>query len=111
MLASLPPQQVRALFPSHDAFVQRHGIGPTRLSGLRSVLTQVRRDGFATEDGTVTPDFASVAAPVLDHSGHPVAGIAVTFPAAEVTKDQRRYLVEQVIRTAADLTRRVGGHV
>jgi len=111
MLASLPPQQVRALFPSRDAFVQRHGVGPTTLSGLRSVLTQVRRDGFASEDGTVTPDFASVAAPVLDHSGHPVAGIAVTYPAAEVTEDQRRFLVEQVIRTAADLTRRVGGHV
>jgi DNA-binding IclR family transcriptional regulator len=111
MLASLPPQQVRALFPSRDAFVQRHGVGPTTLSGLRSVLTQVRRDGFATEDGTVTPDFASVAAPVLDHSGHPVAGIAVTYPAAEVTEDQRRFIVEQVIRTAADLTRRVGGHV
>ena len=111
MLASLPPQQVRALFPSRDAFVQRHGVGPTTLSGLRSVLTQVRRDGFATEDGTVTPEFASVASPVLDHSGHPVAGIAVTYPAAEVTEDQRRYIVEQVIRTAADLTRRVGGHV
>ena len=111
MLASLPPQQVRALFPSRDAFVQRHGGGPTTLPGLRSVLTQVRRDGFATEAGTVTPDFASVAAPVLDHSGHPVAGIAVTYPAAEVTSDQRRYIVEQVIRTAADLTRRVGGHV
>ena len=111
MLASLPPQQVRALFPSRDAFVQRHGVGPTTLSGLRSLLTQVRRDGFATEDGTVTPDFASVAAPVLDHSGHPVAGIAVTYPAAEVTEDQRRFIVEQVIRTAADLTRRVGGHV
>jgi DNA-binding IclR family transcriptional regulator len=111
MLASLPPQQVRALFPSRDVFVQRHGVGPTTLSGLRSVLTQVRRDGFATEDGTVTPEFASVAAPVLDHSGHPVAGIAVTYPAAEVTEDQRRFIVEQVIRTAADLTRRVGGHV
>ena len=109
MLASLPPQQVRALFPSRDAFVQRHDVGPTTLSGLRSVLTQVRRDGFATEDGTVTPEFASVAAPVLDHSGHPVAGIAVTYPAAEVTEDQRRFIVEQVIRTAADLTRRIGG--
>jgi len=109
MLASLPPQQVRALFPSRDAFVQRHGVGPTTLSGLRSVLTQVRRDGFATEDGTVTPEFASVAAPVLDHSAHPVAGIAVTYPAAEVTEGQRRFIVEQVIRTAADLTRRIGG--
>ena len=109
MLASLPPQQVRALFPSRDAFVQRHGVGPTSLPGLRAVLSRVRRDGFALEEGTVTPDFASVAAPVLDHVGHPVAGIAVTYPADEVTQDQRRGLVEEVIRTATDLTRRIGG--
>jgi DNA-binding IclR family transcriptional regulator len=69
----------------------------------------VRRDGFAVEDGTVTLDFASVAAAVLDHSGHPVAGIAVTYPAAEVTENQRQAIVEQVIRTATDLTRRVRG--
>jgi DNA-binding IclR family transcriptional regulator len=109
MLACLPPQQVRVLFPSRDAFVQRHGVGPTTLSGLRAVLSRVRRDGFALEVGTVTPDFASVAAPVLDHSGHPVAGIAVTYPAAEVAEDQRQAIVEQVIRAATDLTRRVRG--
>jgi len=109
MLASLPPQQVRALFPSREAFVQRHGVGPRTLPGLRSVLSRVRRDGYALEDGTVTPEFASVAAPVLDHTGHPVAGIAVTYPAAEVTDDHRRAIVDQVIRTATDLTRRVGG--
>jgi DNA-binding IclR family transcriptional regulator len=109
MLASLPPQQVRALFPSRDAFVQRHGLGPTTLPGLRALLSRVRRDGFAVEDGTVTPDFASVAAPVLDHVGHPVAGIAVTYPTAEVVEAQRQTIVEQVIRTARDLTRRIGG--
>lgn len=109
MLASLPPQQVRALFPSRDAFVQRHGVGPTTLPALRALLSRVRRDGFALEDGTVTPDFASVAAPVRDHSGHPVAGIAVTYPTSELTVDQRQAIVEQVIRTATDLTRRVRG--
>jgi DNA-binding IclR family transcriptional regulator len=79
------------------------------LSGLRTLLVRVRQDGFAAEDGTVTPEFSSVAAPVLDHVGYPVAGIAVTYPAAEVTKDQRRAMADQVIRTATDLTRRIGG--
>ena len=74
MLAALPPAQVRALFPSRAAFVQRHGIGPGSLPALRQELTRVRRDGFAHEDGSVTPVFASVASAVLDHSGHPVAG-------------------------------------
>src|SRR3954469_636543 len=73
MLAALPPAQVRALFPSRAAFVQRHGVGPGSLPALRQELTRVRRDGYAHEDGSVTPGFASVAAAVLDHSGHPVA--------------------------------------
>jgi len=109
MLASLPIPQIRALFPSRDAFVQRHGVGPTTLLRLRTMLSRVRQDGFASEDGTVTPDFASVAAPVLDRSGHPVAGIAVTFPAAEVTADQRQGIANEVVRTAEELTRRLGG--
>lgn len=109
MLAALPPQQVRALFPSRDAFVQRHGVGPTSLPVLRAVLSRVRRDGFAVEDGTVTPDFASVASAVLDHSGYPVAGIALTFPALEVDPPARVGLAGQVERSAAELTRRIGG--
>ena len=109
MLASPPPQQVRVLFPSRDVFVQRHGEGPTSLPRLRALLSQVRREGFAVEHGTVTPDFASVAAPVLDHTGHPVAGIAVTYPAGEVSEDEQWTIAAQVIRTAADLTRRVRG--
>jgi len=109
MLASLPPQQVRALFPSRDAFVQRHGLGPTTLHALRALLSRVRRDGFATENGTVTPDFASVAAPVLDHVGHPVAGVAVTFPLDEIDPGVRGELADAVTRVAADLSRRLGG--
>lgn len=109
MLASLPPQQVRALFPSRNTFVQRHGLGPTSLPGLRALLSRVRQDGFAMEDGTVTPDFASVAAPVLDPVGHPVAGVAVTFPTDEVEPTARPLIAAVVIRVAADLSNKLAG--
>jgi DNA-binding IclR family transcriptional regulator len=109
MLAALPAQQVRALFPSRDTFVQRHGVGPATLPELRSLLQEVRRTGHASEDGSVTPEFASVASAVLDHGGHPVAGVAVTFPAAGVEPDARRALAAHVTRTSAELSRRIGG--
>src|SRR3954469_7239852 len=54
MLAALPAQQVRALFPSRDAFVRRHGVGPESASALRTLLQEVRRKGYAYEDGSVT---------------------------------------------------------
>ena len=51
MLADLPLPHVKALFPDADAFVDRHGTGPRKLSDLRRLLIAVRRAGHATEDG------------------------------------------------------------
>ena len=66
------------------------------------------------EDGLVTPGLASVAAAVLDHSGHPVAGVAVTYPteaggASGVPEaEQIEQIVAQVRHTAAGLSERLG---
>ena len=106
ILAQLPAAQVRALYPSARDFVDRHGLGPRSLSALRTVLSETRQRGYATEDGEVTPGLASVAAAVLDHNGHPVAGVAVTY--ATDDEDAAR-LVDDVRRTAGGLTRRIGG--
>ena len=107
VLARLPAAQVRALYPDRSAFVDRHGLGPTSLSALRTLLTETRQRGYATEAGEVTPGFASVAAAVVDHNGHPVAGVAVTYPTDEdVDVDAA---VAATRRCAAALTRRVGG--
>jgi len=109
MLADLPAAQVRALYPSRDSFVQRHGCGPVSLSGLRSILAGVRKRGYAVEQGTVTPEFCSVAAAVLDHGGHPVASFALTYEGSRVDEDERAGLAESVRASAAELSRRIGG--
>jgi DNA-binding IclR family transcriptional regulator len=107
MLAALPPAQVRALFPDRSAFVQRHGSGPASLSALRSLLTETRQRGHAVEDGEVTPGFASVAAPVLDHNAMPVAAVAVTWSTDQGGPDAG--LVDHVRATADALGRRLRG--
>ena len=107
ILAALPASQVRALYPDRDAFVDRHGKGPASLSALRTVLAATRQRGHATEDGEVTPGLQSVAAAVLDHNDHPVAGVAVTFPSdagADVAA-----IAAAVTATATRLTRRLSG--
>ncbi|WP_449386024.1 IclR family transcriptional regulator [Cellulomonas soli] len=109
ILAALPSAQVRALFPDADAFVDRTGKGPHRLSELRALLVDARRTGWASEDGDVTPGFASVASAVTDHTGHPIAGLAVTFARADVPDDDWPRLAVSTARAAAELTRRVGG--
>jgi DNA-binding IclR family transcriptional regulator len=108
IMAAMPTSQVRALYPDRSAFVDRHGRGPQSLSALRAVLSETRRRGYATEDGEVTPGFASVAAAVLDHNGTPLGGIATTYETREET--DLPALVEAVSATARAVSRRIGGH-
>jgi DNA-binding IclR family transcriptional regulator len=108
ILAALPAAQVRALYPDQGAFVDRHGQGPRSLSALRTLLSDTRQRGHATEDGEITPGFASVAAAVLDHNGFPLAGVAVTYPVEEAPEAET--LAAAVRRTADQLSRRLGGN-
>jgi DNA-binding IclR family transcriptional regulator len=107
ILAALPESQVRALYPSREAFVDRHGRGPQSLSALRVVLGETRRRGYAEEDGEVTPGFASVAVAVLDPNGTPLAGIAATYDSREQV--DLPALVAAVSTTARAVTKRLGG--
>lgn len=82
MLAQLPREQVRALYPDAGVFADRTGRGPRTPRELRDLLRMVRQTGIATEDGEVTLGFRSVAVAVHDHACWPVAAIAVTWPVA-----------------------------
>lgn len=107
LLAAQPTAQVRALFPTRAEFVQRQGVGPTSLTALQSELAQVRRRGYAIEDGSVTPGIASIAACVFDHTGQPAAGLACTF-GADLPESDRDDLVAQVQASAESLSHRLG---
>ncbi|WP_087131590.1 IclR family transcriptional regulator [Microbacterium esteraromaticum] len=87
MLAALPRNQVRALYPDAGAFTDRTGRGPDRPSELRRLLQTVRATAIATEDGEVTAGFRSVAAAVCDHTGWPVAAVAITWESAASTRE------------------------
>jgi len=110
ILMALPSGQVRALYPDKTAFVDRLGRGPRSLSQLRAVLTEARQRGHAVEDGEVSAGMASVAAPVLDHNGHPVAGVAVTFPQDADQQTTTSDAAASAVRaTAETLSRRLLG--
>ncbi len=109
MLAQLPAAQLRALYPAAAQLVRREEVGPRSRADLRRTLAQTRARGYAVESGTVTVGLASVAVAVVDHTGHPVAAVAVTYPASAVDAVARDRLVEQVRRVAAALTARLRG--
>jgi DNA-binding IclR family transcriptional regulator len=108
LLAALPKEHVRALFPGPSSFVLRTDRGPASYSSLTRLLVDTRRRGFSVEDGEVTAGFCSVGAAVIDPTGHPVASIALTYPAATVGTEA---LGRAVARTAQSLSRRLGARV
>jgi DNA-binding IclR family transcriptional regulator len=109
MLAALPQQQVRALYPDKDAFGAADDQVPMSLSALRRVLVEARRDGWASEDGEVTAGLASLAMPVLDGNGYPVAAVAVTFPQEDRTPQLLAEVSAEIGATVRTLSRRLGG--
>jgi DNA-binding IclR family transcriptional regulator len=107
MLALLPARQVSALWPSRRDLVRRHDRGPASLTELRSLLAETRARGWALEDGSVTPGFASVAAAVRDHTDRPQAAVALTFPSLDVDEAGRRSLATDVLEASATIERRL----
>lgn len=109
LLAALPAEQVRALFPGVGAFVQREGRGVASGVALRSQLQQVRARGYAVEHGLVTDGLSSIAVPIRDHTDHPLAAVAVTWADRAEDPVVDDAVVDAVQRAAAELTRRVRG--
>jgi DNA-binding IclR family transcriptional regulator len=106
-LAALPRAQVRALYPDRAAFAQRGESGAASYGELRRVLDGASARGWAIEDGEVTPGTASVAVPVLDHAGWPVAALAVTFVRGDVSPADRSDLAAVVAEHAAVFAKRL----
>lgn len=107
LLAGLPAAQVRALFPDAAAFLRRTDAGPRSPAELRRELAQVRRRGWAQEDGWVTEGYASVAAAAQDHAGRPVAAFALTFRRESLDPPRWPELAAAARSAAAALTARL----
>jgi len=108
LLAALPREQVRALFPDASSFTHRGATTQTH-AGLRGELVATRARGHASEDGEITEGLASVAVAVRDRSGWPTCSLALTFRAQDVDAERRGELVEAVQRHADELRRRLHG--
>ncbi len=107
LLAALPRAQVRALFPDATALPGGES-DPATPTALGRVLVDTRNRGHATEEGSVTAGLSSVAQAARDHTGYPVAAVAITYAAAEVDPARLRALVDAASATAAALSRRLG---
>lgn len=109
LLAQLSPEQVRALYPDRGALIRRNERGPRSLAELERMLAATRTRGWATEDGEITDDYASVGAAALDSTGYPAAAVGLTFRGATSDAAANGQLGEAVIAVARDVTARLAG--
>lgn len=104
ILAWLPPaEQCARLEDSERVKLSEHTL--VDLEALLARLAAVRGRGYAWSDGENAYGLRTVAAPVRDQSGHPLAGVSLTIRAERMALDE--FLAEgapTVMRIADDLT-------
>lgn len=111
IMSAMPLAQVRAMYPAGSAFITRNDSAPTVTSyaELKVMLGEVKRRGYAFEDGEVTPELTTLAVPVKDHLGWPAAAVAVTFKSCDWPLDEHPDLIAGINTAADDLSRRIYG--
>jgi DNA-binding IclR family transcriptional regulator len=108
ILAELPRREVLAWFSDADAFATRNGHGPSTLRELRAVLAEDARRGYSIEFDTVTDGVTCIAATAFDRTDRPVAAVTTSFPSRR-GEGRTAEFAREVVRTADELTRRMGG--
>ncbi|MDQ6526126.1 IclR family transcriptional regulator [Nocardioides sp. LHD-245] len=109
MLSSLPAHQVRALYPSDDAFVRRTDHAIASLSQLRAVLRTDRARGYSVESDFTSAGITCIASAIHDRDGRPVAAAGISFETACHDPESWPDLAIRVQKAAAAVTARIHG--
>ena len=90
---------LRGLYPSP----RLPALTPDSITSRAALLTEladVRRRGYAHNEGECEVGVGSVSAAVRDRHGRPVAGISVSAPLARMDDERRAVLAEAVQHTS-----------
>jgi DNA-binding IclR family transcriptional regulator len=86
LLASLPPEDLRALYPRGLKKVT--GGTHRTLAGLRDELALIRNSGYAVNNEESAVGLRAVAVPVRDRIGRCIAALAVSAPTSRLNRAQ-----------------------
>jgi DNA-binding IclR family transcriptional regulator len=80
---------------------------PTTLDELKALIDRDRANGYGISQGGFEAGISTIAAPVFNDHHEVVAAISITVPAQQLSDDQSRLLVPQVLQAAVQLTQRI----
>ncbi len=75
---------------------------------LRTILQDIRTNGYTVTRGENHPEMGGVAAPIRDYSGKVIAACGVAFPVFRMDQELVARCVPLVIKTAADISSELG---
>lgn len=106
LLAFQPDERIEAYLGGGDlvALTPQTVVGPDR---LRADLAEIRARGWAQSEAERKEGAASVAAPVLDHTGHAVAVVSVCGPAERFSTEVEE-MRESLLEVTDELSRLTG---
>lgn len=105
LLAALPRDRVRALYPEGPGRVTEHTISD--MTRLEAELDAVRRAGYATNMDENEIGLHAVAVPIRDAAGTAVAAVVAAAPAARLGPMQIPDLVTTLKATATAISSRL----
>lgn len=80
----------------------------TDSDSLRSQLTEVRAQGYATSFDELEKGLHAISSPIYNHEGHVVACITVSGPSYRLTRSVIKRASSDVIRTADQISQELG---
>ncbi len=96
LLSRHSPEELRALYREYNfSAPMAHSVSD--LDVLERRLEIVRSRGYALVDQEIVAGHRAVAAPVIDHTGRPVAAISISVPTARVELGSLRTMADQVL--------------
>jgi len=107
--AFLPARDRRSLVQDYLAEFAGTGVGET-MDEVLAALRDVRRDGYATAWGEVTPGVVAVAAPILLGDNNPQGALCLTSNEADVTPETLDRIREEVLAVSHRINAQLGDH-
>ncbi len=107
LLAFMPETQL-------EEVVQQRGLakhGPnciTSLDLLKAHLAGIRERGYSIDDEELEADMRCIGAPIRNHMGVVIAGIAIAGPARRMTYARLEELRPAILKAAEGISRRIG---
>ncbi|RLC71399.1 MAG: IclR family transcriptional regulator, partial [Chloroflexi bacterium] len=80
----------------------------TSLSEFEAECERIRERGFALDLGEHEEEIRCVAAPILDHTGYPIAALSVAIPAFRTSQAQLEELGPDVAKAAKQISVKSG---